>query len=295
MRRKKHLVGLVLALAVSENATAMLLGVVQSYPDITLNQNYLVYDNNAIDSNTGLLKLVSYASTLNEGPGSGNSTLTQSYSGAGDPLPNLMLTIAIDRNTGNWINTANPIANKVSIGFGNSVIPNGSTNTPGFSWQGNINDFGWNSTGTFFDAKWTLTGDDYEDMPATLAQFTDGVLTSAMAAYMGGIKISNSSGFGTVGSPSAFQQDWVFGASANSLSIQTLLNNAQFTECSTGTQSDCTINFVHSTVTSDVFLPIPVASALVPIPAAMWLWAGALAIVTPSIKRIKSRKLAGSL
>lgn len=296
MNTRQHLclLGFSSALAVTGNAEAMLLGVVQSFPDVTLNQNYLIYDNNAIDSNTGLLKLVSYASTLNEGPGAGNSTLTQSYSGAGDPYPNLMLTIAVDRNTGNWVSSSNPVANKVTIGFGNTVIPNAQANTPGFSWQGDITGFGWqqdipstvsNESGKFFDATWIFTNDDYEDMPATMAQFTDGVLTSAMAAYQGGIKISNSAGFGSVTGPAAFQRDWVFGANANSLGIQTLLgtflSGMSGTACSPTVQTGCT-NFVHSSITSDVFAPIP---------PALWLWSGALVSLAPSVRRLKSTTL----
>ncbi len=288
MTGKKPLLTLTLALAISGNANATMLGVVQTYPDITLNQNYLIYDNNAIDNTTGLLKLISFGSTLNEGPDSGNSTLTQSYSGPGDSAPNLMFTIAIDRTNGNWVSSENPVANKVSIGFGNSVILNDPSNTPGFSWQGDINAFGWNTNGTFFDATWTMSSDNYVDMPASLAQFTDGVLTDAMAAYMGGIKISNSAGFGASDVPAAYQTDWVFGANANSLGIQALLapflTELSASACNPSTQTGCT-NYIHSTVTSDLFVPVPV-------PAALWLWAGALALVAPFVKQIKGSTLA---
>lgn len=284
--KQRHLIAVSAILTMSGNAHAALLGVVQAYPDVTLNQNYLIYDNDGIDSNTGLLKLVAYGSTLNEGPGAGNSTLTQSYSGPGDPYPNLMLAIAINRNTGNWVSTNHPGANKVSIGFGNTVIPNGAAITPGFSWQGNITGFGWqvdipstsaNESGTFFDASWTFTSDDYEDMPPSLAQFTDGTLTNAMAAYQGGIKISNSAGFGSISN--AFQHDWVFGANANTLGIQSLLSalltGMSNTACSTNNQTGCT-RFVHSSVTADVFVPIP---------PALWLWAGAFAWLPPFVRR----------
>ncbi len=288
---KEQFIVLCAALAISSNTHATLLGITQAYPDVTLNQNYLIYDNDAIDSNTDLLKLVSYDSTLNEGPAAGNSTLTQSYSGPGDPYPNLMLAIAINRNTGNWVSTTRPGANKVSIGFGKAVIPDGSANTPGFSWQGNIPGFGWqedvpntsnNESGTFFDASWTFTNDNYEDMPSNLVQFTDGSPTNAMAAYQDGIKISNSAGFGAVSHTTTFQRDWVSGANANTLGIQNLLSplstGLSTTVCSSSNQTDCT-SFVHSSVTADVFVPAP---------SALWLWTGTLTALPPFVKRHKN-------
>lgn len=284
--RAMRLFGFAIFMLSIECAEAVLVGVAQTYPDITLNQNYLIYDNNGVDSNTGLLKLVSYAATLNEGPGAGNSTLTQTYTGPGDSKPDLMISIAIDRLTGNWVNT--PAINKVSINFGNSVIANGAGNTPGFSWQGQITDFGWQQNidnnppyefGSFFDGTWKLTQDDYEDMPANMNQFTDGTLTN----NNGGIKIFNSAGFGTTSYPTAFQRDWVFGANANTTGIQnvlaTYLTGLSTITCSSNEQTDCK-SFIHSTITTDVFAT--------PIPAAFWLWAGALVSILPSVKRAKS-------
>ena len=66
-----HLVGPLVSLGIPGIAEAALLGVPQAYPDVTLNQAYLIYDNKAINNNTGLLKGVSFGSTLNEGPGAG--------------------------------------------------------------------------------------------------------------------------------------------------------------------------------------------------------------------------------
>ena len=284
------LVGPLVSLIIPGIAEAALLGVPQAYSDVTLNQAYLIYDNNAINNNTGLLKVVSFGSTLNEGPGAGNSTLTQSYTGGSDHTPDLMLSIAIDRTSGNWVNSNNSAANKVTIGFGNSVIPDGVGNTPGFKWTGKVTDFGWQQNtstnppytyGTFFDATWKFTQDDYEDMPATMSQFVDGVLTSAMAPFNGGIKISNSAGFGAVPHPTAFQRDWVFGTNASRTNVQNLLSpfltGLASNTCSNNTSSNC-ISYLNSTVTADVFVPIP---------PAFWLWAGALGFILPSLKRKK--------
>jgi len=279
------------SLAISGIAEAALLGVQQSYSDITLNQAYLIYDNNAINSTTGLLKVVSFGSTLNEGPAAGNSTLTQSYARGSDHTPDLMLSIAIDRTTGNWVNSNDSAANNVTIGFGNSVIPGGTENTPGFSWTGNITGFGWQQNtstnppyqyGTFFDASWKFIQDDYEDMPANMGQFVDNVLTNAMAPFNGGIKISNSAGFGAVAHPTAFQRDWVFGANADKNGIQRLLSpfltGLSSNICSNNTSTNCA-TYLHSTVNADVFVPIP---------PAFWLWAGALSFILPSVRKAKN-------
>jgi len=281
------LLGFSISLGLIGPANAELIGIPQSYPDITLNQSYLIYDNNAINSNTGLLKVVSFGSTLNEGPGSGNSTLSQSYVGGTDRTPKVMLSIAIDRATGNWASSNHNNANKVTIDFGNSVTPNGSGITPGFKWAGDINNFGWqqnisstpiNEYGTFFDASWTVTQDDYEDMPASMSQFVDNVLTN----QKGGIKISNSAGFGDVSQPSAFKRDWVFGTNASMAGVQNLLNpfltGLSTDLCSNNSSINC-ITYLNSTVTADVFVPIP---------PAFWLWAGALGFILPSIRGFKN-------
>ncbi|GEM_PF-2444720 len=301
-----RLLGLAVCLGISGGAHAALLGVTQTFPDVTLNNSYLIYDNNGVNSTTGLLRLVSFSSTLNEGTAAGNSTLTQLYTGGltpADTTPDLMLSIAINRATGAWV--SNSTYNKVSIGFGNSVVPNGAGTTPGFKWTGNVTAFGWqenltstpnNEYGTHFDAKWTMTGDDYEDMPANMSQFVDNVLTTAMASYSGGIKISNSAGFAfdkngdgdsldaneQVAHPRGFQRDWVFGASATTPAVQALLasftSGLSATTCTSNTATNCK-NFVNSAVLADAFVPVP---------PALWLWAGALATLVPSARRIKT-------
>ncbi len=296
------LLGLTASIGLSQ-AEAALLGLTQTYPNVTLNNTYLIYDNNGVNSTTGLLKVVSFSSRLNEGPANGNSTLSQSYTTSGsDSTPDLMLSIAINRITGAWV--SNNTYNKVSINFGNAVVPNGSGNTPGFKWTGNITAFGWQQEtsapgiqyGTFFDAKWKMTGDDYEDMPSTMSQFIDGALTSAMSAYTGGINLYNSAGFGydrnndgdfldsneQITHPRAFQRDWVFGTSAKTSAVQNLLTpfltGLSNTTCTSNTATNCK-TFVNSTVLADVFVPIP---------AAAWLWFGALSTLIPTVRRLKN-------
>ncbi len=279
----------VLLLVISYAVKADLIGVTQAYPDITLNNTYLIYDHNGIDTNTGILKVVAFGATLNEGPASGNSTLTQTYTGDNDSTPDLMINLAIDRFSGNWVNLVAPNINRVSIGFGNTVIPDGTANTPGFEWKGHITDFGWkediletpiNEYGTFFDLSWKIYSDNYEDMPAALNQFVDGVLTQAMTHDFGGIILSNSKGFGALSHPAPFQKDWVFGTHADMTAVQNLLSpflsGLSSQTCNTAVTSNC-VSYIHSTVTADVFVPIP---------AAFWLWAGALCSIIPSLRRI---------
>ncbi len=287
MIKHKTLLSICLTTLFSFQVKADLIGIKQSYSDISLNQSYLIYDNNAVDETTGLLSIVSFSSTLNEGPEAGNATLTQTYADGVDHNPDLMLTIAIDRSTGNWVDSSDPIANRLNIGFGNSVIENGSGNTPGFQWGGRITDFGWqqdyidsanNEYGTFFDASWTMTEDNYEDMPSSMGQFVDNMLTSQMTGFLGGIKISNSAGFANVSHPVAFQRDWVMGTNAESTLVQQLLmpflNGLSSTTCSNTDSVEC-ISYLNSTITADVFIPIP---------SAVWLWSGALLALLPGIR-----------
>ncbi len=287
------LICLAILISFSFQVKAELIGVKQNYSDISLNQSYLIYDNNAIDQSTGLLSIVSFSTTLNEGPNAGNSTVSQTYVDAGDFNPDLMLTIAIDRTTGDWVNSSNPIANQLNIGFGNSVIENG---TPGFNWAGRITDFGWqqdyidsanNEYGTFFDASWTMTEDRYQNMPAGMGQYVDNILTSQMTGFLGGIKISNSVGFANLSHPVAFQRDWVMGTNAESNLVQQLLmpflSGLSSTTCSNTDSVEC-ISYLNSTVTADAFIPIP---------AAFWLWSGALLALLPGFrvnKKVFDRK-----
>lgn len=277
--KQLQLIGLTLSMGMGGTAHATLLGLVQQYPDITLNNGtYLVYDHNGVDAGTGLLKLVSKTATLNEGPAWGNSTKTQSYIGSGDTTPDLMFTIAIDNASGDWVNTAANGANKLTIGFGNNTA-NGA-----FSWRGDITSFGWeednaatpstNEAGKHFEATWKFTsGDQYLNMPTNMSQFVDGWLAGFNVG--GGIKISNAAGFSSL--TDAFNQDWVFGTSATTSTIQ-----GQLTTFLAGMSN---IQYINSTVQADVFVPIP---------PALWLWAGALASILPSVRRIKADRLVRS-
>lgn len=283
-----RLAGLALLAGSAGVAEANLIGVTLEYPAVRLNNTYLIYDNNGINRYTGLLKVVSFGSTLDEGPGYGGSTQFQSYAGGSDTTPELMLTFAINRYSGALVNSNDPSINKVSIGFGNAI----NTNTPRFNWQGDINGFGWqeniggNSSpyeyGTKFDGTWQMTQDSYQNLPADMSQFVDGVLTAGMTGYNGGIKISNSAGFGNVPQGYAFQRDWVFGIGANQSSVQSLLSpflsGLSSSSCRRNTSTKC-VSYVHSLVSADVFVPIP---------PAVWLWGGALATLLPSVRRIKN-------
>lgn len=191
-----------------------------------------------------------------------------------------------------WYATLLPLSPQSWIlGFRSTMVADGAGNTPGFKWTGNVTDFDWQQNtsnnppyqyGTFFDASWKPTQYDYEDMPATMSQFVDGVLTSAMAPFNGGIKISNSAGLGRVPHPTAFQRDWVFRSSASRNNVQNLLSpfltGLASDICSNNTSSNC-ITYLNSTVTTDVFVPIP---------PAFWLWVGALTVLLPSLRRSRN-------
>jgi len=300
MKQKKkllYLTGLAVFLGTVQTAKADLIGLTMQFPVIDLNNSYLIYDHNGVNNSTGLLKVVSFGSTLVDGPGiTGGNSLSQVYTDNSESTPDVMLTIAINKSNGAWSNSTANGANKVTIGFGNSVIENAPATTPGFSWAGDITGFGWQENigrknkapyeyGTSFDATWKFTNDDYEDMPAGMGEFVDGILTNAMTAYDGGIKISNSAGFGNVPHPKAFQRDWVFGTSANTNGIKDLLDpylgDLSTSTCKKRDSTNC-MTYVNSTVFADVFVPIP---------PALFLWAGALATLLPSLRRLKSNTL----
>ncbi len=311
--KQLRLIGLAVSLGIAGNAHAALLGDLQRYPDVTLGNTYLIYDHDALktynngscNSSTtangciGQLTLVSFSSTLNSGAYPA-PTVTQLYAGGGgsDTTPDKMMTIGIQSsglsgNIGKWASSTNANANKVTIT--NGTTP---TDVDKFSWGGKVNNFGYLDNGKSFDGRWTFTSDTYTNMPANMSQFIDSVLTAAMNApdpdYNGGFKISNSAGFvyrtynangtvkteSTVNKLNAFKRDWVFGTSAYTSSVQALLapflNGLSGTTCNSSTATNCK-SFISSTVLADVFVPIP---------AAFWLWAGALASLLPSVRRI---------
>jgi hypothetical protein len=244
-----------LAMAATGNAHAALIGVTQTFPDTTLTASpYLVYDHNAVNASTGLLTIYTGASTLNEGAGAGGSSVTQAYLGASDTIPDLMMQIQINNSTGAWL------GGSVGITYGNVAA------NPRFAWTGNITNFGFQNDGKLFDATWNVTNDQYQNMPGTLSQFINGYLTGSS----GGIKFSNSYGFGT----GSFASDWIFGSSA---ATTTALNSYI-------TGLDAGFLRANSTVTADVF------TTPVPLPAAIWLLGSGLL----ALGRISLRSKSGT-
>ncbi|MGB0126516.1 MAG: hypothetical protein WBP72_02675, partial [Rhodocyclaceae bacterium] len=185
------------------SAQAALLGVVQTYPDVTLNQNWIVYDHNGVDADSGLFRVVSLGSTLNKG--SGGPTQGQSYAGTGDSTADVMFSVQLNNITGAFE------GGTVSVGFGNNA------SAAGFSWQGTITGFGFLDNGRSFDATWTLNSDQYRNMPAAFSNFTNGAYSGAP----GGMKITNTGGFGAGNSWSGvLGRDWVFGTGVQTSTAQ---------------------------------------------------------------------------
>jgi len=251
---------LAVLLGTAGSAQAGLLGVTQTFPDVSLSSAYLIYDSNGIDANTGLLRVVANATTLNEGAAAGNSTLTQSYLGPGDTAPDVVLDFRIANGTGSLV-AGTFVGGTVGIGYGTSPA-----SVSKFSWQGALTGFGFQADGKAFDATWTMGADQYLSMPATLSQFTNG----SFVGGLGGIKISNSVAFTT----QSFANDWVFGTSA---ATSTLIN---------GYLSGLTTpKKVNSTVLVDAFVAQPVPVAPVPEPETILLMAIGLAAIVPFARR----------
>jgi hypothetical protein len=241
------------------NARAALINVQQAYPDITLSGTTLIYDANGVDASTGLLRVVSLASTLNRAPGA--STTAQGYTGTGDSVANVMLSFAINNATGALV--ANPTYNKVTIGFGNAAVA--SPTAFGFSWQGNISAFGANANGTAFDALWSLTGDQYQAMPAGFGAFVNGYLTG----QSGGLKITNAAG--AIGATNIWAFDWLRG---------------QFAGASGSAYAAPIAPYVAGfSLAADRMAGTVVADVFVPLPAAAWLMFGGLISFLPMVRR----------
>jgi hypothetical protein len=226
--------------------------VISTYPDTTLTaQPYLIYDHNGVNATTGRLTVVTGATTLAEGPTAGNSTVTQSYFGAGDSIPDMVMTIDVNNSTGALV------GGSVSIGFGNNA------SLARYSWQGAITGFGFASgTGTIFDATWSVSADQYQNMPATMSQFINGFLTGGT----GGVKITSSAAWGTTAN---FGNDWVFGTTPGLASLSGFKTNLTSPLA------------VTSTVTTDIF------ASPVPVPAAAWLFASGLGLLIPATRKRK--------
>lgn len=326
VKKQFYVAGLTVLLGIAGNANAALLGVTQTYPDITLGNTYLIYDhdalktynNGACSSSTatnaciGQLTLVSFSSTLNSGVYPA-PTATQLYAQTGGPdtTPDKMMTIAIKSSgptstLGTWTSSSNAGANKVTIAQGPS-----SFNVDTFSWMGNVGNFGFladNSStstyyelGTHFDGLWNFTSDTYNNMAPNMSQFVSGMLTTAMNTpnpdYKGGFKISNSAGFTQNGNPSTT-------ASSNKVSLANALKRdwvfgsgantaavqALLTPYLTGlSTTNCSSN--TSTNCAKYLHSTVLADVFVPIPPAFWLWAGALTSILPSFRRIKTQNI----
>lgn len=244
-KRVRGLAALVTALlatlvAASGAAHAALLGVQQNYPDVTLGSSTLIYDANGVNATTGLLRVVSLSSLLSRAPGA--STPAQSYVGSGDSVADVMLSFAINNSTGALV--TNATYNKVTIGFGNAAMA--SPTAFGFSWQGQISQFGFNNTGTAFDARWTMTADRYQAMPAGYSYFVNG----GFNGRPGGALISNTQPVAASGNIWAF--DWVRGSFAGTSGSAWAGQIAPYVS-----GLNVNANRTNSTIAADVFLPLP--------------------------------------
>jgi hypothetical protein len=248
--------GLLLAgTAFAGSAHAALIGVSTSFPDTTLAAGpTIVYDHDAVNATTGQLIVVATASTLTAS--TGGPSVTQNYAGDSPPK-DLMLTINVNNSTGALV------SGTVSVAMGDV------TTAAGWSWLGNVTQFGFadptkSTSGTIFDARWHMTSDQYQHMPANMSQFVNGFLTGRN----GGLDLLSSSAWGGVGTGKAnFGDDWVYGANPNDPNLSTFV---------AGLQNPLLIT---STVNSDVWV------APVPVPAAVWLLLSGLGFVAPAARR----------
>ena len=249
------------SLGLWSSAQAALLGVVKSDPDVTLSGSTLLYDSTGVNGSTGLLRVVSTASVLNRGT---SASIPQSYLEA-VPVPDLMLSFAINNSTGALV--ANSTFNKVSIGFGNAALSNGTAF--GFSWSGNIFAFGANANGTAFDARWSMTTDAYQNLagsniPNAVNLFSNG----GLAGLTGGLIITNT---GAISGTNIWGFDWVRG---NNAGTSGAAFSTQISPYTTGIAT--TSDRLNSTIVADVFVPLP---------AAAWLLLSGLISLVPVARR----------
>lgn len=140
--------------ALSAQSYAQLLNVVQNFPDTTVGSPaFIFYDHDGVNATTGLLRLVTYSSILNEGAAAGGTTATQLYSGTGDSVPDVVLSLQIRNGTGGFT-AGSFVSGTVSVGFGNNTAANR------WKWDGTVTALGSQigGTGTILDATWNVTG-----------------------------------------------------------------------------------------------------------------------------------------
>lgn len=267
IRKYAWVIAGLIAVVASVPARAALLGVVGATPDVTLGQGVtMFYDRNGIDNSTGLLRVISLNSTLFKS--AGQTVGTQTYTGGLDTLADVMLSFAINNTTGALV--SNTTYNKVSIGFGNASV---AGNAFGFSWQGNIDQFGWAVDGKQFDARWTMTSDAYEAIPTTNGYdtyFTNGALT-ARTGNTGGLIVNNTGAVNKGTATNIWAFDWVRGAGvALDGSYQSYVPTALTSGLSNS------VDKLNSAVLADVFVPLP---------AAGWLMLSALVSLAPTVRR----------
>lgn len=256
MKGLKLALGLaVVATAAAGNAHAALLGVTQSFPDVTLAASpYIIYNHTGVNGTTGQLLVVTGAATLTASTGGAN--FTQAYLGTGHTTDALVLTIDVNNSTGAFV------SGNVGIGFGIN------TTAARFAWQGNVTSFGFagpNGTGTIFDAKWTMTSDQYQNIPSNMSQFVNGYLTGRS----GGLDLTSTAAWNT--SAINFGTDWVYGANAAG-------NPSTISPYTSGLHSPVLTN---STIMSDVW----VTPTTVPLPAAVWMLVSGLGLLAPMTRR----------
>jgi hypothetical protein len=265
MKSFRYLAAVTLVTAgLAGSAQAQLLGVVQGPADTkATTKAYLIYDHNAVDANTGLLRLVSGAFTLTEPASAGGGSVKLAYLETEDSIPDVLLSIQVHNGSGGFA-AGSFVSGLVSIGYGNSTTANR------WQWNGTITALGSQSGtgGTILDARWNVTADQYQNMPSNMSQFINGYLSGGT----GGIKIGSSAAWGTL-SAGNFTNDWVYGTELSEDN-----NMAGYRQGMTSP-----IIQTDSKITVDIF------ASPVPEPATGWLMIIGLALMALVVQAQKSR------